>query len=58
MKSNWFIQNPFKRGKKVANEHKRSVEQAAVSVLTKYDKTFIDLAKYDRGEKIFDTVSK
>lgn len=58
MKSNWFIRNPFKSGNKVANEHKKSVEKAAVSVLNKYDKTFVDLAKYDRGEKIFDTVSQ
>lgn len=57
MKIKWSVKNSFKKNNKVNSENKKSVEKAAISVFAKYDKTFIDLAKYDRGEKIFDTVS-
>lgn len=53
----WFKQSSSERDNSADFVHKNSVERAAVSVMSKYDKTFIDLARYDRGEKIFDKVS-
>ncbi len=32
--------------------HENSVKQAAIFIFDKYEKTFKDLARYDRGEKI------
>lgn len=37
--------------------HEQVVKDATHYALSKYNKTFIDLAKYDRGEKIYDSVS-
>lgn len=63
MKWGWLKKQPVQKGQRFDSEvnskkHKATVESAANYALSKYDKTFVDLAKYDKGEKIFDAVSQ
>lgn len=49
-----FFQNLFRRkaNKEVKNSSSVSVSRAADNALKKYEKTFTDLARYDRGELV------
>ncbi|MDP3731313.1 MAG: hypothetical protein Q8R34_02360 [bacterium] len=51
-----LIKNLFKRTKEKETKNKINrieVKKAAESTFRKYDKTLKDLARYDRGERIF-----
>ena len=50
-----LIKNLIKkaRGKEAKKINRIEVKKAAESTFRKYDKTLKDLARYDRGERIF-----
>ena len=49
-----LIKKLFSRKKEIKNKIGRiEVKKAAESTFRKYDKTLKDLARYDRGERIF-----
>jgi len=43
--------------KSAIDSSRPNVKDATEIVMKKYDKTFVDLARYDKGEKVLDTVS-
>jgi hypothetical protein len=50
--------NLFNWRKRSRTEKEALVERAADSALKTYNKTFVDLAKYDRGERVLHIVSR
>ena len=54
-----FLKVLFRKRKEYEREeHERRLQERTDMLLRRYEKTFKDLARYDRGEKIFDGVSK
>lgn len=52
-----FIKN-IGVSKKYDTDKKKDVREAAEYTLKEYSKTFRDLARYDRGEKVFNQISR
>jgi hypothetical protein len=48
----------FLRGKSASATNRSAVKQVAREAIKKYEKTFVDLARYDRGEKPSVSVSR
>jgi len=52
---NKFIKKIFKKDSKISSNRSlsaKTIEQETNEVFEKYEKSFKDLARYDRGEKI------
>ncbi|HZS53845.1 MAG TPA: hypothetical protein VFA65_05545 [Bryobacteraceae bacterium] len=54
--SDFFKRKPARQKETRAN--RPAVKEAAREALRKYEKTFVDLARYDRGEQSFRPVSR
>ena len=58
MKFNFLGKGADKKGTSKSVAKKAAVKRAASGALIRYDKTFKDLARYDRGEQLSIRISR